>query len=304
MTQPNFPDRRRNVERRQSEIERREQKTQLDAAINNMIQGLVMFDGDERLVLWNSRFIELYRLSPDLVKKGCSYLDLINHCLNRGDIVGAAETFRQQLVEHLTKGETLTQLVELPGARSIQVPDGRALLEAADRLRPDIAILDINMPLLNGLDAARQFHKKMPKIKLIFLTMNQDPWMAAEAFSIGASGFLLKNSAGPELLKAIEDVAIGVRYVTPAIRDDLDEVLYQKSKNNVPAPKLTPRQREVLQLLAEGRRMKEVASILDVTTRTVAFHKYRIMEMFQLDTNADLMQFAIEQRVVPLKSDH
>lgn len=205
--------------------------------------------------------------------------------------------------DHTIVLEAFKVLLEQEHDVVAMVSDGRALQEAAGKLMPDIVILDITMPLLNGLDAARQLKKTMPKIKLIFLTMNQDPWLAAEAFRIGASGFLLKTSAGPELLQAVKEVGRGFSYVTPSIRGDLSQLLRKSPKKIHPAPQLTSRQREVLQLLAEGRRMKDAASILKVTPRTVAFHKYQIMEKFQLGSNADLMQFAIEQRVVALKPD-
>jgi len=181
------------------------------------------------------------------------------------------------------------------------VSDGRALLEAAAKFRPDICILDITMPLLNGLDAARQLKKTMPYIKLIFLTMYQDPRLAAEAFRIGASGYLLKTSAGPELLKAVKEVGRGMSYVTPLIKGDLGGVLRRNPGNALSARQMTSRQTEVLQLLAEGHSMKNAALILNVRARTIAFHKYQIMEKFQLNSNADLMQFAIQQGVVPLK---
>jgi len=183
------------------------------------------------------------------------------------------------------------------------VSDGHALLEAADELKPDIIILDVSMPLLNGLDAARRLKETIPEIKLIFLTMNQDPLLAAEAFRVGASGYLLKTSAGPEFLKAVKEVARGMSYVTPLITAELGAEFRRNSKNTLSSSKLTLRQREVLQLLAEGRSMKEAASILKIAPRTIAFHKYRMMESFQLGSNADLMQFAIEQGVVPLKLD-
>ncbi len=183
------------------------------------------------------------------------------------------------------------------------VSDGRAFLKAAAKFKPDIGILDVTMPLLNGLDAARQLKKSMPYIKLIFLTMYQDPRLAAEAFRIGASGFLLKTSAGPELLKAVKEVGRGMSYVTPLIKGDLGEVLRRNPKNTLPAPQMTSRQREVLQLLAEGHSMKDAALILKIAPRTIAFHKYRMMEKFQLGSNAELIQFALEQSVVHLKLD-
>jgi DNA-binding NarL/FixJ family response regulator len=178
------------------------------------------------------------------------------------------------------------------------VADGRALLAAAEELKPDVVVLDIAMPLLNGLDAGRQLMKALPDVKLIFLTMNQDPAIAAEAFRAGASGYLLKTSAGSELVKAIEEAMSGRSYVTPLITQDLVEVLMLGPKQRKGAADLTPRQREVLQLLAEGRSMKEAAQILKVTARTIAFHKYRMMDRFRLKSNAELIQFAIRQGVV------
>jgi len=184
------------------------------------------------------------------------------------------------------------------------VSDGRALLAAAAELKPDVIVLDIAMPLLNGLDAARQIKKTMPAIKLIFLTMNEDPDLAIEAFRMGASGYLLKTSAASELSKAINAALCGRSYVTPHITQGMVESSIRRHGDDRDAPQLTPRQREVLQLLAEGRSMKEAADILNVTPRTVAFHKYRMMEQLQLKTNADLIQFAIREGIVPLERHH
>jgi len=155
---------------------------------------------------------------------------------------------------------------------------------------------------LNGLDAARKLKKTMPKIKLIFLTMNEDPNVASEAFRAGASGYLLKTSAFSELSKAIKEALSGRSYVTSAITQGMVESFIRKSADDRQIPQLTPRQREVLQLLAEGRSMKEAAKILNVRPRTVAFHKYRIMDRFNLKNNADLIQFAIREHIVPMKS--
>ncbi len=177
------------------------------------------------------------------------------------------------------------------------VCDGRALLAAAEQLRPDIIILDIGMPLLNGLDAARQLKKAMPDVKLIFLTMNEDPALATEAFRAGACGYLLKTSGASELLKAIDEVTKGRRYITPRITQDLVEVLMLGQMETQNA-KLTPRQREVLQLLAEGHTMKEAGCILGVTARTIAFHKYRIMKQFRLKSNSEVVQLAIRQGII------
>ncbi len=183
------------------------------------------------------------------------------------------------------------------------VADGRTLLAAAVELKPDVVVLDIAMPLLNGLDAGRQLKKALPDVKLIFLTMNQDPAIATEAFRVGASGYLLKTSAGSELVKAIEEVTSGRSYITPLITQDLVEALMSGPNESNGAADLTPRQREVLQLLAEGRSMKEAAQILKVTPRTIAFHKYRIMERFRLKSNAALIQFAIRRGVVSVQPD-
>ena len=184
------------------------------------------------------------------------------------------------------------------------VSDGRALLSAAAELKPDVIVLDIAMPLLNGLDAARQLKKTMPAIKLIFLTMNEDPNVASEAFRAGASGYLLKTSAASELSKAISEALCGRFYVTPNITQGMVESFIRQPGDDRGAPKLTPRQREVLQLLAEGRSMKEAAEILNVTPRTVSFHKYRMMEQLNLKNNADLIQFALRESIVTMKSGY
>ncbi len=181
------------------------------------------------------------------------------------------------------------------------VSDGRALLSAAAELKPDVIVLDIAMPLLNGLDAARQIKKAMPKVKLIFLTMNEDPNVANDAFRAGASGYLLKTSAFSELSKAIKEALCGRSYVTPVITQGMLESFIRQPDDDRDAPKLTLRQREVLQLLAEGRSMKEAAKILNVTPRTVAFHKYRMMEQLNLKNNTDLIQYALRECIVPVK---
>jgi DNA-binding NarL/FixJ family response regulator len=180
------------------------------------------------------------------------------------------------------------------------VGDGRALLEAASRLQPDIVVLDIAMPHLNGLDAGRQLKQAMPRVKLIFMTMHEDPYLVGEAFRAGASAFLLKEAAASELTDAIDQTLKGGTYVTPSVAEGLTEISLRNPKNREHAPEPTPRQREVIQLLAEGRSMKEVASELKITTRTVAGHKYAAMELLQLETNADLVQYAIEHGIISL----
>ena len=180
------------------------------------------------------------------------------------------------------------------------VTDGRALLEEAPTLRPDVVVLDIAMPLLNGLDAARQLKRTMPSVKVVFLTVSEDPELAAEAFRAGGSAFLLKTSAASELLQAIADVMQGRSYVTPLATRDMVDNLLRRPESASGARELSSRQREVLQLLAEGRTMKEIASILNITARTVAFHKYRMMEDLGIKSTAELVQYAIKTRIVSL----
>jgi len=176
--------------------------------------------------------------------------------------------------------------------------DGRELLATAVELKPDVLVLDIWMPLLNGLDAGRQLRQLLPRTKLIYLTVNQDPDLAAEAFRIGASGYVLKTCAASELVTAINDAICGRSYVTPLITKEMVGSFLQEHKRPRRAHDLTPRQREVLQLLAEGRSMKEVASILGITARTVAFHKYEMMQQLQIATSAELIRFAVQEHLV------
>jgi DNA-binding NarL/FixJ family response regulator len=178
------------------------------------------------------------------------------------------------------------------------VLEGRALLKAADRLRPDVVVLDIAMPHLNGLDAGRQLKKKMPAVKLIFLTMNEDPYMVGEAFRAGASAFLLKQAAGLELTDAIAKVLKGGTYVTPSAAKGQTNISLREPQNRDHAPEPTSRQREVIQLLAEGRSMKEAAHILNITVRTIAAHKYSVMDLLQIETNAELVQYAVKHGII------
>jgi len=177
------------------------------------------------------------------------------------------------------------------------VSDGRALLRVAHETKPDIVILDLGMPLLNGADAGQELKRVMPHIKILVVTMNEDYELAAYALKHWAAGFLLKKSAGSELAKAIHEILAGKRYVTPKVAQRLlDE--FVRDPRPYHAKQLTIRQREVLQLLAEGRTMKEVSGILNVSARTVAFHKYRIMEEFSLKTNSDLIKLAIREHII------
>ena len=178
------------------------------------------------------------------------------------------------------------------------VADGRALLKAAAELNPDVVLLDVGMPLLNGLDAARALKKTMPHVKLIFLTMNPDSDIAAEAIRTGASAYLLKNSNPSELLQAVHDVVRGLSYVTPQISQAMEERFIRDPRTANRPRELTPRQREVLQMLAEGRSMKEIAYVLQITHRTVRFHKARIMEELGITTNSELVKYAMKQGII------
>lgn len=181
------------------------------------------------------------------------------------------------------------------------VEDGRALIEAAQKLRPDLILMDIAMPLLNGLEAARQLSKLVPESKLIFLTMHASPTYAAEAFQAGASGYLLKRSAASELTQAIQSVLHGQHYLTPLITKEVLESVISTEKRGKPNSKaLTARQREVLQLVAEGRSTKEIATLLSVSVKTVEFHKFRIMQQLDIHTTANLTKYAITHGITGL----
>ncbi|MBS0184127.1 MAG: response regulator transcription factor [Nitrospira sp.] len=178
------------------------------------------------------------------------------------------------------------------------VEDGRALLEAAERLKPDLILLDITMPLLNGLDAARQLKKSHPDVKLLFLTMHASPRYATEAFKAGGNGYLLKQSAVSELSQAIEAVLQGKCYLTPSItRPVIEQAIRAKEEPAVKGAvtELTPRQREVLQLIGEGKGTKEIAVVLNLSVKTVEFHKTCLMKELDLHTTAKLVRYAIAQ---------
>jgi DNA-binding NarL/FixJ family response regulator len=178
------------------------------------------------------------------------------------------------------------------------VEDGRALLKAADQLRPDVVLLDIGMPLLNGLDAARELMKRMPHIKLIFLTMESDSYIVAEALRAGAISYLLKTSEPAELLRAVHDAVRGRSYVTPQVGRVIEETFIRNPRALHETKQLTSRQRQVLQRLAEGKSMKEIAYILEIAHRTVRFHKYQIMEELGITTNSDLVKYAMRHGMV------
>lgn len=200
--------------------------------------------------------------------------------------------------DHTILSEAFRKLLEPHFEVVAAVADGHALIEVAPTLKPDVVVLDITMPLLNGLEAGRRLKQLIPTVKLIFLTMNEDPDLAVEAIRMGASGYLLKKSAASELFKAIQAALRGKSYVTPQIVKGMETSFIRDPEGKKHFPALTPRQREVVQLLAEGKSMKEAADILNVATRTIAFHKYRVMEDLKLKTTADLIQFALKNHIV------
>lgn len=186
---------------------------------------------------------------------------------------------------------------ELVGA----VGDGRALVSATEKLRPDVVITDISMPLLNGLEATRQIMKADRRTKIIFLTMHADINYSTEAFQAGASGYLLKQSAAEELLTAIREVLKGRVYLSPLVaKGVLHSFMEGRDQHDKPSVKLSSRQREVLQLLAEGQSVKQIAATLNISTRTAEFHKYAIMEKLGLHTIAELTHYAIKHRIASL----
>jgi len=200
--------------------------------------------------------------------------------------------------DHTLVAEALRQLIAPHFDVVATVADGHALVDRALSLKPDAVVVDVAMPLLNGLEAGRQLKGKIPGLKLIFLTMNEDPELAVEAMRVGASGYVLKKSAGSELLQAIRAALRGKSYITPQIARGMEDSFIRNPHGRSHPKSLTPRQREVVQLLAEGKSMKEVASALNLTPRTIAFHKYRVMQELGFKTNAELVQFAMKRQMV------
>ena len=196
--------------------------------------------------------------------------------------------------DHTLVLEGLRRLLEDQCELVGMVEDGRALVEAAPRLAPDIVLLDISMPLLNGLDAARRLRTLVPDTRLIFLTMHADPTYASEAFDAGAAGYLLKRSAASELGVAIATVLSGRKYLTPLITSDALRASVPRSVTVPPTlGRLTPRQREVLQLVAEGHTAKDIAARLGISVKTVEFHKASIMDRLGVRTASELTKYAV-----------
>ncbi|MGH9334450.1 MAG: response regulator [Vicinamibacteria bacterium] len=191
----------------------------------------------------------------------------------------------------------LTPEFELLGV----VEDGRELVEKARKLRPDVIVADVTMPHLNGIDALAQLKKSVPDVKVVFLTMHREVAYARRALEAGAFGFVLKHSAPDELVTAIRAALQGKKYITPAIAGEvLDSLQSDPDSSKDPVAALTPRQREILQLLAEGKTAKEIASVLEISTRTVEFHKYEMMQSAGIHTSAELVHFAIKHGLVEI----
>jgi DNA-binding NarL/FixJ family response regulator len=196
--------------------------------------------------------------------------------------------FAEALRVYLEKTHTVVGLVR----------DGHAMVAEATRLRPDVIVVDVGMPLLNGLDAARKINLQALNIKFVFLTMRDDPNLAAAALELGTVGFVLKNSAGQELLEAIDHVLHGKPYLTPKLR--AEDWVERKSRVRQFSTEMTPRQKDIVQLFGEGRPIKEIAGVLDLSEKTVEFHKHHVMKAFNIENNAALVLFALEQGLISL----
>ena len=203
--------------------------------------------------------------------------------------------------DHTLVLEGLKKILEADFEPVGAVDNGRDLLRLAEELKPDVILLDISMPLLNGIDACKQLIKISPQAKVIFVTMHSDADYVAEAFRAGASGYLLKRSAASELVNAIHEVLKGRCYVTPLVtREALSPLLGSGQDNRKLSSMLTSRQREVLQLVAEGRSVKEIATLLQISAKTVEFHKCALMERLDIHTTAELTRYAIEHGLIAL----
>jgi len=198
--------------------------------------------------------------------------------------------------DHAIFAEALRAYLEKTFAVIAVVSDGRAMLQEAIRLRPEVVVADVAMPLLNGLDAARRIREQVPKVRFVFLTMLDDANLAAATLELERVAFVLKRSGGQELLKAIEEILHGRSYVTPNLRPE--DWVVAKTRAHQFSKDLTRRQGDVVQLFAEGRPMKEIAAILNLSERTVEFHKHHIMEAFGLKSNAALVLFAVKRGLI------
>jgi DNA-binding NarL/FixJ family response regulator len=198
--------------------------------------------------------------------------------------------------DHMIFAQALKIYLELKYLVVGIVQDGRTLIEESLKLRPDVIIADVAMPVLNGLDAARRIKQQIPNMKFIFLTMRDDPNLAAAALEMGPIGFVLKHSAGPELLDAIQHVLRGESYLTRKLR--AEDWATSKARARQFGKALTPRQKDIVQLFGEGKAIKQIANVLNLSEKTVEFHKHRIMESFNLKNNAELILFALKQGLI------
>jgi DNA-binding NarL/FixJ family response regulator len=198
--------------------------------------------------------------------------------------------------DHAIFAEALCALLEEKYAVLGTVTDGRAMVAEAAKLKPDVIVVDVGMPLLNGLDAARKVREDTPGIKFVFRTMQDDLNLAAAALELGAIAFVLKHSGKQELLQAIDHVLHGRSYLTPKLR--AEDWVAAKSRARQFSKELTPRQREVVQLFAEGYPIKEITLRPGLSEKTVEFHKHHIMELFNLKSNAELVLFALKHGLI------
>jgi len=201
--------------------------------------------------------------------------------------------------DHAMFAETLRAYLEKTFTVVGVVLDGLAMVSEAIRLQPDVIVVDVGMPLLNGLDAAWRIREQAPRIKFVFLTMRDDPNLAAATLKLGEIGFVLKHAAGQELLKAIDHVLHHKPYLTPKLR--AEDWVATKVRARQYSKEMTPRQKGIVQLLAEGRPNKEIADILALSEKTVEFHKRHIKEAFNLHSNADVVLFALKQGLISMK---
>jgi DNA-binding NarL/FixJ family response regulator len=198
--------------------------------------------------------------------------------------------------DHLIFAECLREYLGRTFAIIGIVTDGRSMVERAISLNPDLVLADVSMPILNGFEAAQRIRKAAPNVKFVFLTMHNDPTLAAAAIEIGHVGFVLKSSGGKELLEAIEQVLHRHSYLTPRLKSS--DWVEAKARARQYTKELTEKQRDVVQLIAEGRPLKEVASILNVSEKTVGFHKYHVMQMFNIANTAELVLFAVSRGLI------
>lgn len=202
--------------------------------------------------------------------------------------------------DHAIVAEGLRRILGQPEFDVVGVvADGRALLQAAAELKPDVIVTDVAMPLMNGVDAARQIHKQNPRVKIVFLTMHPEPIYATSALAAGASGYVLKTAAADELMDAVRAGLKGKTYVSKSIRKSVGQAHQTRSAKRISlSDQLTERQREVLQLLAEGRQAKEVGAVLNLSAKTVEFHKYRIMKALGAKSVAELARYALKHGLI------